>query len=496
MTMSSTFVAFLFFLLINHAFARTWMDVIDRSIYEAFLIDPFGGKFAQENDPFNLTKTNGTEGESYPNVNVDSTVTSIEKDRSINECGVDEILHVIRMFDSWGDGWDQMIMEITIIDEKQNKTSAENGKGIDEAGNDDQQNDDGGDNLKENLLPYVGNRKLHVGSLFDGGENAISAIINMADNSNTSETRTNTTASLLDSINAIGSNVVFKGSLKDGSVGNGTVCLKVGKCYVVSVAGGKWPEEVKWDIRQTITNKSNDWFQPLFLPIAKGVGATKCRFSVSDPATGEQVCPFTCDSDDGSQELFSDILISNSSNISAQLSNYSDKSSSNNNKEKYDTNQSTVTNNKKDGDAIDPTNTTFRNSLNSTTNISSAANNGFSISYIDNDEYKGSNKIVSSTLGNTTVSIRTSIGNKTEVKAEESTFPEKFNFLEPVRSPTSGIIRTLSPGMGGIFASNGDPAMPTFSPSPSVSSVPSKSLFPTMSSYPTSSPFPTAADGR
>jgi hypothetical protein len=555
----STFAFSLLVISTHYVCARTWIEVIDKSVYETLLIDPFRDKFAQEYDPLNLTKTSGTYDGSATN---DPTGTHIDQNQTRNECGADEILHIIRMFDSWGDGWDHTVMEISDDNEKnstekinssetgieedddqQNDDEQTDDRNNDDAGdaygqtddarNDDGRTDDGNDNvqqseesddgynddggtddgdddskesLKQGILSYLGNRKL--------SEVITSNIENIEQTTNSEQ---NSTESLLS-----GSKLVFKGSLKDGSAGNGTVCLKVGKCYTISVAGGLWPTEVKWDIRQTITNSSSSLLQQLFLSIAKGVGAAKCKFSVSDPTTGEQACPFTCEGVKEMEESLSDVFNKSNSTDNVQNSTHFNFSSVNNpdstaNSEKVKMNQTTATNSSENVIASVPTNTTSWNT--SKNNISSTVSNGVTVSLIEgksqaSDSINSSlyNRAPASENGssllyddrNETLSADSSNTGENEEalsrqsENKEGTFVEAFQFPEPVRSPSSaantGNLRTLSPGVGEIFDSIEDPGVNTFSPSPSM--IPSTSSFPTTSSYPTSSAFPTFATDR
>jgi hypothetical protein len=83
--------------------------------------------------------------------------------------------------------------------------------------------------------------------------------------------------------------VLFQGSLQQGSHGTSDICLKPGRCYEVTVAGGDWEQEDSWDIRPVILGAEVQE-QPAFV---EGGAPVNCTFSIPDE-NGEVFCPVSC----------------------------------------------------------------------------------------------------------------------------------------------------------------------------------------------------------
>jgi len=179
--------------------ARSWVDVIDTHIYASAVKDPNHGR--QESYPFVFDNESLVDASpslvptSAPFANIIETPTTLTSSTpsapSAAVCGENEYLYVVRMRDTWGDGWAGTFMTIT--------------KG-------------------------VGTTKTE----YNAKGARFSEVVKVH--------------------NATTMDPVFHETLQDGVVGQSNVCLEVGICYDIGVDGGQWQEEVKWDIREATEN--------------------------------------------------------------------------------------------------------------------------------------------------------------------------------------------------------------------------------------------------
>jgi hypothetical protein len=314
--MSSATILMWIALLIQHTIARTWLSVIDPTLYSALLNDQYEMKLRQEIDPFNSTNnihifplsTKPPTPVKVPDRASDAPSSVVDQIANTITCSSHEVLYVVRMYDAWGDGWDKTRMVIklsngTIFDENIDQLSAQQIK------NNSNTSENGGVRrmLKATSLYYFQQKPIEVPLVDLKSGNTISAIKMSSYLLHSSElsSETNQNSSTLDilqyendRINAI---PIFNDSLRDGTDGALPVCLSVDQCYEVTVNGGLWPEEVKWEILQSTNNEdtssSSSDMDDSTVAIARGGAPSKCQFSIENRDTGTFVCPFRCDDD-------------------------------------------------------------------------------------------------------------------------------------------------------------------------------------------------------
>lgn len=232
-------MVWLVLLLARSVVARTWVDVVDTTVYASALVDPnrelmqewakVGSHLAVDGGSPSLSPirtgvpvANIVE---VPNTNSPSThaptslpthAPSASPSASLITCpDENSFAHVIRMHDDWGDGWNGATLRITT-------------------------------RLSSIYAEIPGHR------------------------------------------------LIFEGTLKDGYDSHDYVCLVPQTCYSIDVGQEeRWLEEVKWEIRSVADTIDYDKEEEI-RTLAKGRAPTSCQFSIPDRTTGELVCPFQC----------------------------------------------------------------------------------------------------------------------------------------------------------------------------------------------------------
>jgi hypothetical protein len=226
--------------------ARTWIDVVNPSVFVASNLDVYRMEFFLEEDPLafpSSAPTRDPSGSSEPEDNtlVDGGASSspsaaptarYDNVAGYGGCPIGEYLYELQMFDSWGDGWDDSVIKITQM-------------AMEEAPEDD-------------------------------GEGAI----------------------FTPAVN------IFEGGLATGREGYSYLCLEPFKCYTADIDGGLWTEDIKWEIRAVPLGYSREERESMVgLPVAKGLAPNNCQFSIPDEVTGEMECPFICDNKSASSSI-------------------------------------------------------------------------------------------------------------------------------------------------------------------------------------------------
>lgn len=236
------------------AAARGWRDVVDPGMYQWIDFDLHKRIVTSEKNYF--TKPNKGSPTSAPTSNVQTSHSNVlaptasptlaptaiwglvEKN---GNCPMDEVLHEIRMTDSWGDGWDETTLTITRMVKDEDQTDK---------------------------VTQTRNRfSTTVQEIVTVREPV------MYDRSYPDQ--------------------VFSGSLEDGIEGFAYVCLRRDQCYEVATEGGLWPQEVAWGIRQVELGVPRTKADKNLI-VAKGEAPETCQLSVPDAETGERFCPVTC----------------------------------------------------------------------------------------------------------------------------------------------------------------------------------------------------------
>ncbi len=218
--------------------ARTWVDVVDPTIYAAALRDAYSAELILEKDPFDYDDS----GTSEETVKAAPTMAPTRRDEMLLEnggCPMDQFLYRVRLHDRWGDGWENVPIRIL---EMPRATS-------------------GGAVLKE----------------FTGEHNA-THIFSTETAVKTSKLRQSSSSSPV---------VIFEDSMGQGYDGYAYVCLKVDQCYTAAMDSGLWDGEIKWDIQSALRLKG-------IATVAKGLAPAKCQFSVAESAKST-VCPNMCE---------------------------------------------------------------------------------------------------------------------------------------------------------------------------------------------------------
>lgn len=220
--------------------ARSWSDLVDHSTYSVTMVDPYRSTSVE--NPFNFDdQPLETVPSSSPTIapmdvpslhSIFTATPSVAVNNDNLECGENESLHLIRMYDSWGDGWGETKMIISITD-----------------------------------------------SIIVEEEDAVSGNTLLLDESTMF-------------IKPLGN--VFEGTLFDGHKEVFQVCLQAGKCYSVDVKGSQWQEEVKWDIRPAPSE--NITVADTVDTLAKGKAPMECQFSIPSGLSGKLACAFSCES--------------------------------------------------------------------------------------------------------------------------------------------------------------------------------------------------------
>lgn len=154
---------------------------------------------------------------------------------------MDEVLHEIRMTDTWGDGWDETTLTITRL-------------------------------------------------VLEGDKPGVLEKIT---------TETTTTVKEIIGIREPILNdpsfprEIYSGGLEGGAEGFQYVCLRRNQCYQIATQGGLWPQEVAWGIRQVQLGVPREEADKKYV-LAKGAAPETCQVSLANEETGERVCPITC----------------------------------------------------------------------------------------------------------------------------------------------------------------------------------------------------------
>lgn len=229
------------------------MDVVDPAIFLASAIDIGRLENALEKDPFDFGQTkpspppspspNEAVEESQPDVSGPSpTLAPTARYEFVvgnGGCPVGKQLFEIRMFDEWGDGWDGTRLQ-----------------------------------LVEETIPTTSQ---------SGSDQVVSVNQTMNTVSVTETIQVQEEPSLVE---------IFHGGLALGMEEFNYACLQHTKCYHVSVGGGLWEEEVKWEIRNVTLGEDREE-RMNGLATAKGLAPTKCQFSIPDNS-GALACLSTC----------------------------------------------------------------------------------------------------------------------------------------------------------------------------------------------------------
>ena len=235
--------------------ARDWRDVVDPGLYEWVDLDPKKLIVMAEMDPFavsfspTMTPTYAPEVDVVERPTTPSptdlpTLAPTEVWAMVDQnggCEKDQVLHEIRMTDSWGDGWDETIMTITRLVDQSN-------------------------------LPGV------VQMEKNEHRSSINGFVEVRDPQKDDPSFPFQ---------------VYRGSLAKGTEGFSYICLQRNQCYQVSVDGGFWQQEIAWGIRQVQLGVPREK-SPDSLLLAKGEAPEICQISVADKETGEHACPITC----------------------------------------------------------------------------------------------------------------------------------------------------------------------------------------------------------
>lgn len=241
-----------------------------------------------------------------PNVASDAPSSVIDQISNTITCSGSTVLYVVRMYDAWGDGWDNTKMEIIklsngtlfeendkqIIQNKTNTSSTSNGLRdrvlrVSSVISSPQ---------KVNEIPLVHTLSGQSISAVQVDSYDVASIILSNKTSNVSSTSDIIKLSNDQKF----AEPIFTESLVDGTDGAFPICLSVDQCYEVSVNGGLWPAEVKWDIlKANDNNESSLSYNSEMdeIPIARGGAPSKCQFSIANKENGTFVCPFRCQDD-------------------------------------------------------------------------------------------------------------------------------------------------------------------------------------------------------
>ena len=227
---------------------RTWVNLVDPTIYAAALHDPYRVEHILEQDPFGYDDSS----ESEEKVNTAPTMAPTRRDEMVLEnggCSMDQFLYRIRLNDRWGDGWENVPIRIL---EMPHETSSES-----------------------------------IHEEFEGEYNATHVYSTETAVKKTSKLRQSSSSPV----------VIFEDSMGQGYDGYSYVCLKVNQCYTAAMDSGLWDGEIKWDVQSALRQKG-------IITVAKGVAPAKCQFSIAE-TTNATVCPNTCEAGVGEDDVHS-----------------------------------------------------------------------------------------------------------------------------------------------------------------------------------------------
>lgn len=227
--------------------ARTWVNLVDPTIFASAMKDPYRVEHILERDPFDYEDSVTAEEK----VDTSPTMAPTRRDEMVLEnggCPMDQFLYRVRLHDRWGDGWQNVPIRILEMPNgKQNETIHEE---------------------------------------FEGEHNATHVY--------SSETVLNKAAKLRQSRSPV---IIFEDSMGRGYDGYSYVCLKADHCYQVAMDSGEWDNEIKWDVKSALRQKG-------VVTVAKGVAPAKCQFSIAEAAS-EKVCSNVCEAGDAEDGLLS-----------------------------------------------------------------------------------------------------------------------------------------------------------------------------------------------
>lgn len=240
--------------------ARTWLDVVDPSIYASSSLDRYRIEYFTETDPFGVPAAAPSREPTAAIIEAPQegltpspSLAPTSRYDNLVGCSVGEYLYELKMHDSWGDGWDSTVIKITQMAMEEEPEELASGFTVETS--------------DDNSTVTIS----HVTDVYQ----------------NTTEDKFEPEVN------------IFNGGLASGREGYSFLCLEPFKCYDVEIEGGLWESEVKWDIRAVPIGYTEDELVDIVgMPVAKGSAPAKCRFSIPDEVTGEYECPFSCDADD------------------------------------------------------------------------------------------------------------------------------------------------------------------------------------------------------
>lgn len=220
--------------------SRTWDTIVDVSIYSSAINDPYRDVGKAYNPNSSSTENEWTipptaPPTTYPISDIIDTIPTATPSTAFSCASEDNTTNtfeaVIKMYDSWGDGWG----DTTLIISKRSKPYQ----------------------LKINISNTTVESFAHLFSVTESKNDM---------------------------------EIVYEGSLVDGNEEHRNICLQPDICYSVEVNGTltEWQNEIQWDIRR------KDDTDGTATTVAKGFAPTKCQFSLPDANNGTYVCAFSC----------------------------------------------------------------------------------------------------------------------------------------------------------------------------------------------------------
>ena len=260
--------------------ARRWEDVISVSIYAQSHIDVPRIQYSLEADPFsNMPAPSIYQSEllsdapsSVPSYFADPNESLAAQSGSNNKasstetfvgqnCPDGEYSYKINKIDTWGDGWGETFLVIREVNSNLDVVQSTSPPG-------------------ETTFTISKDIQVEDYEIAAGSANRTDQNVN-GTSSNGGNSRK------LES--------VYQGGLQDGGFEAEHVCLSHTACYEVTLQGGKWQEEAKWEIVPIGSSASTTSGSA----VAKGQGFSNCTFYVSDSVVDHPSCPFTCKASSG-----------------------------------------------------------------------------------------------------------------------------------------------------------------------------------------------------
>lgn len=270
------------FLLFGATEARTWTDVVDRSIYLQpnldtsrlllkMEIDPLlrlddAGNLEPSPEPATGTWITKSPAPTYVPTAIPSDMPSLaptgptssptirsENIEGNGGCPDGTVLYRVNMYDSWGDGWSG-VTQLVITGVEDQDTTAVIGSTV---------------------------TKTHTTQQGDTTVSITQTVELTSDHPfGTAPSKEN-----YKYVHPLGR--IFEGNLHAGSRGNAWVCLMPRRCYEVVVSGGDYLEEVSWSIEGVFGERD--------VPLVQGGAPSDCSFSIPDE-NGVSFCEATCSS--------------------------------------------------------------------------------------------------------------------------------------------------------------------------------------------------------